>query len=363
MFKSVADIASSLKAFSVADGESAKLLGRARTYVSLVASPIRDEAGVPLGATKIGGRPDLPIGSSWPWRQAYPDHEQRIREAEDGADRFGPDELNAAAAEVMEELRRHIDPASFEALGMAPVDFSAIDLSNIVESARRTAAPAPLGFVAQVDLATVARTGSIDPDIPGEGRLLLFYDVDHQPGGWLPDDHHGARLIYDRTPASRLARLEPPAGLEALVGYRALPALACEHEPAVAPPSPFSPDWTACRIREAADESLRRWWSQCVAAVADHRVGGHPIEIQGSMQTDCALVSGGVAANDAAAMRTPAAMHLKENAGGWLLLLQIASSERGPMRWGDDGILYVWIHRDALRARRFEDVRVMWQCY
>jgi uncharacterized protein YwqG len=33
------------------------------------------------------------------------------------------------------------------------------------------------------------------------------------------------------------------------------------------------------------------------------------------------------------------------------------------MTWGDDGDLYVWIHRDALRARRFEEARVIFQCY
>jgi len=31
--------------------------------------------------------------------------------------------------------------------------------------------------------------------------------------------------------------------------------------------------------------------------------------------------------------------------------------------WGDVGNLYVWIHRDALRVRRFEEARVIMQCY
>ena len=76
--------------------------------------------------------------------------------------------------------------------------------------------------------------------------------------------------------------------------------------------------------------------------------------------TECALVRQGLGPN---AWNSKAAKRLKSDAANWLLLLQIASDDRAGMMWGDVGNLYVWIHRDALRARRFEEARVVMQCY
>ena len=45
----------------------------------------------------------------------------------------------------------------------------------------------------------------------------------------------------------------------------------------------------------------------------------------------------------------------------WQLLLQLF--EVGDMRWGDAGALYWFIHKDDLRAGRFDRVWMISQCH
>src|SRR5215218_5327230 len=94
---------------------------------------------VPMGATKIGGRPDLPKETPWPRRS------NRVRE-----------------------------------VAMEPV------LGAI-----------PLAFLTQVDLAEAARALPADENpLPASGVLSFFYDAYDQPWGYDPEDRHDFRVIY-----------------------------------------------------------------------------------------------------------------------------------------------------------------------
>ncbi|MBR1254632.1 DUF1963 domain-containing protein [Bradyrhizobium sp. AUGA SZCCT0240] len=334
------------------------LAARSKPYIWLETAPANDEVEITLAATKIGGTPDLPVTMPWPWRPPYPDHEQRVEEMQTGVTLFNPQDMAALQAETLEEFRKLL-PSAFEgfAADSAKVDFN---LDFLVEDARRTAEPAPLQFIAQVDLADVWSTGPIDPDIPRDGRLLLFYDTDHRPGGDRPADITGARLIYDLTPTNSLRRASPPVELLAHKRTASFRPQRCALHAGVWPPYFGSPEWNACEIKAKAEKTVEAWWYDVTRDGHDHRFGGHPLQIQGNMQTECALVSKGL---DLSAWNSKAAEPLKSDAANWLLLLQIASDDRAGMMWGDVGNLYVWIHRDALRARRFEEARVIMQCY
>jgi uncharacterized protein YwqG len=365
VFGTSAEIESSLKTAGVRAVDAKALAARAKPYVWLFTALVDDEAEIPLGATKIGGSPDLSVTMTWPWRPPYPDHEQRIAEIRAHADNMNGEDLAAIQAETLEEFRKLLPPDQFEGLpeAFAKVDLSQFNLDGIAEGTQRTSEPAPLAFIAQVDLVEVWRAGPVDPDIPREGRLLLFYDIDQRPGGYKPTDTTGARLIYDLTSAEGLRRVEPPSELAELIEEATLPAQSCVLIGAISPPFYGSPDWDACSLREMSDETVRNWWSDITADGHDHRIGGHPLQIQGDMQTTCALVSNGLDLGDGTAWKSKAAQRLKPDAVNWVLLMQIASDEEADMMWGDVGNLYVWIHRDALRARRFEEARVILQCY
>ena len=110
---------------------------------------------VPVGATKIGGRPDLPEETAWPRRS------DRIRER-----------------------------------AMEPV------LGTI-----------PLAFLAQVELQEAAR--ALPPDenpLPTSGVLSFFYDAYDQPWGYDPEDRHDFRVIHSG-PKEDLAPAVPPEDL------------------------------------------------------------------------------------------------------------------------------------------------------
>jgi uncharacterized protein YwqG len=361
LFKTTAEIDGSLRAAGVPVADAAALAANSKPYIWLETTAVDDEAAIALGATKIGGTPDLPSGMPWPWRPPYPDHEVRVAQAQAGADLFNSQDMAAVRAETLEGFRMVLPSDEFEGVAAesAKVDFGDSYFDFLVESARRTEEPAPLQFIAQVDLADVWATGPVDPDIPHEGRLLLFYDTDHRPGGDRPADITGARLIYDLTPVCSLERASPPAELSARKQTAGFRPQRCVLHAGMWPPYFGSPEWNACAIKAKTEKTVEAWWYEATRDGHDHRFGGHPLPIQGDMRIECALVTKGFDLNawDEAAER------LKSDAANWLMLLQIASDDRAGMMWGDVGNLYVWIHRNALRARRFEEARVIMQGY
>jgi uncharacterized protein YwqG len=367
LFKTAAEIDGSLRAAGVRAAVATVLAARAKPYIWLETTPVDDEAEIALGATKIGGAPDLPATMPWPWRPPYPDHEERVEEAQAAVDLF-----NSRRAETLEEFRKQLPSEEVFAAESAKVDYNKYNLDFFVEDVRRTGEPAPLGFIAQVDLAEVWRTGPVDPDIPHEGRLLFFYDTRLRPGGYKPGDITGARLIYDLTPIDSLKRAIPPTELVApkqkvrpahvAASRGQFRAQRCVLHAGMWPPHFGSPDWNACEIKARAEKTVENWWYKVTRDGHDHRFGGHPLQIQGGdMQTECALVCKGLDLGDGTKWNSKAAKRLKSDAPNWLLLMQITSDKHAGMMWGDVGNLYVWIHRDALRARRFEEARVILQ--
>jgi hypothetical protein len=326
VFTSIGEMIESLRASGISASDAKAIAVRAKPYVQLECTSVQDEIEISLGVTKIGGRPDLPIGMEWPWRLPYPDHAQRL------------EDFRAA----FEDFRA--DP---------PLDFE-----DFATPVRRAAEPAPLAFIAQADLAAVWRAGPLDPDIPREGRLLFFYDTVCLPDGDRAMDVSGARLIYDLTPASALKRAAPPEELSQLKRDGTFPPCRCVLRAALSPPAHLSADWNACSMVGKSDNAAEEWWYRHTNGGHDHRIGGHPLQIQGiDVQTQCVLASTGLKYNETNARSA------KAEADDWLMLMQIASDPCARMMWGDVGDLYVMIRRDDLRARCFENARVILQGY
>jgi uncharacterized protein YwqG len=359
-------MAGSLLAAGVSAANAQALAAKAKPYVRVECKRVNDEAEIALGATKIGGAPDLPAGTAWPWRPPYPDHGQRLEDLRDAIDSMNQRvEVESFGPQTIDQIKKALPP---EAFGEQVEEFVAslkkryesihFPFEDFARDMRRTAVAAPLAFIAQLDLAAVWATGPIDPDIPREGRLLFFYDTSNRPEGDRPADVAGAQLIYDLTPAAALIRATPPAELMQLKKDASFPAQRCVLRAAISPPSYLSLGWDACAMKGKSKKAAEKWWWECMDGSHDHRIGGHPIQIQGyDMQVQCALVSRGLSYGS----RT--AEVFKSAAKNWLLLMQIASDRSARMMWGDMGNLYVWIHRDALRARRFEEARVISQCF
>lgn len=95
---------------------------------------------------------------------------------------------------------------------------------------------------------------------------------------------------------------------------------------------------------------------------SDHRLLGWPFPIQSDMEEECEIISSGIYAGKSS---DELAAKAKEGAGrdfGWRLLFQLDTDDRADMMWCDCGMLYYWIREADLDARRFDRVWMHLQC-
>jgi uncharacterized protein YwqG len=117
-----------------------------------------DKSGLTLGASRLGGRPDVPKDFVWPRWEGTP------------ADQ--PDEYHRGK--------------------LIPRD-----------------PPSLLSFLAQIDLSEVPALG--DP-LPRRGYLYFFFVARQAGGGYKPHSWHAWRVLYFDVPRSSLSPASPPRG-------------------------------------------------------------------------------------------------------------------------------------------------------
>jgi uncharacterized protein YwqG len=94
-----------------------------------------------------------------------------------------------------------------------------------------------------------------------------------------------------------------------------------------------------------------------------HQLFGWPSPIQNEMELECQLASNGLYVGDATGYDDPRAESLRQGAADWMLLLQIDSDDDANMMWGDAGMIYYWIRRADLEQRRFDKTWFILQCF
>lgn len=273
-----------------------------------------------VGGTRMGGTPDVPADSVWP-RPVPPDN---------------PEEIASRGNELAaREMREHL----------------ALDL--------------PYAFIAQIDLAEAAALGAVASPLPGDGRLLFFYDFGVGP--WEPGSR-AARVIWERTPTTSLISSEMPADLAA-VAKRDCCFYGAPRRPKMLRSTLRLPDlnalefdklksdldldrldmveWVnfATRYQEALEichdnHSLERWrLQQCLGA---------PIPAQSDPREAWAYERG---------IRRPEDM--VRDAREWQLLFQFDVTD-----WRQDfaeGLIYFVIRPEDLNSRRFDNVVAVYQ--
>ena len=325
-----------------------QLAAQAKPAVWLETTAVDDEAEIALGSTKLGGSPDLPADVAWPERAAYADQNKRVQshvedsKAPNSRWRWAtPEQAQSFRDEALQHIER---------------------LQN----------PFPLNFLGQINFAEVWATGAADEDFPQTGVLSVFYDLVEQPWGYDPADAAALQLIYSPEPAA-LARREAPQILKDLPEHWQLSPVACTLNTCCTPLPMETAQWDSLGLTltdQQGDRFVEWWLDEAENGASNegedsgcHRIGGWPTPVQGDMQTECALVAAGHYCGSGDAYTRPALQEVRDTATQWLLLMQIGTDEKAGMGWGDDGQLYLWIRRDDLRAQRFDQARLVLQCY
>jgi len=220
-----------------------------------------------------------------------------------------------------------------------------------------------LDFMLQVNLADLQGLVS-DLELPGQGVMAFFYDVQGQPWGFDPAHVGGHRVyLFENQDLHRLP--VPDAAME-------LPPSSLAFHQAWSLPQPYSMESEALLgvLAASGSEVDEDSYEGLVDAVSDHGapiagqrhvLGGYPSSIQGDMKLEAQLVSHGICCGHPEGYEDRRRAELEEGAHDWRLLLQMDSDDDA--MWGDSGILYWWIRRQDLAAR---DVSRTWlglQCY
>jgi uncharacterized protein YwqG len=262
------------------------LIDEARPSVHLQPRRDVDEADIPIGASKLGGSPDVPAGFEFPmWNGRY------------------------------------------------------------------------LSFIAQIRLSDAAAY-DLEGLLPPKGMLYFFFEFslycEHITAVYYtPEGPY--RVIYVEDEDAPLVRMPHPVSEYALIRYAKEPLLV-ETEVYGACALELQQEWTPllpelrCRERASAVERENdpAWdWLRTAEEELErpmHRLLGVETDIQGDFSTlDYASKAWKLG-----------------KASDWTLLLQLDSDEPGQskpgFRWVDGGMLYFCVHKDDLRARRFDRV-------
>ena len=222
----------------------------------------------------------------------------------------------------------------------------------------------PLSFFCQINLAQV-KPYDKDNVLPGRGMLYFFYECASSAWGFDPADNGAARVFYFEN-TDGFVPLDLPDALEE---EYTIPEIAVEFELQKSYPSfeefenysDLDCDW------DDYDDELEKLGVDADRDAENHKLLGYADTIQGEMLTECERVSRGLYCGDAESYEnTPDEVKadIEKHAGDWTLLLQLSTVTKGDFEWmfGDCGMLYFYIRKDDLAARKFDKIHFSLQC-
>lgn len=198
-------------------------------------------------------------------------------------------------------------------------------------------------FLAQIDLSTLPRIDGVE--FPDKGQLYFFYH-DEQTWGFQPQDAGSAVVLYSETMDSCIVQPPPTEFGERLIYGEAF---------LVAHQAESFPSFEQADLGPYPDEIWDIWEED--PDPAEVQMFGWAVPVQNpEMDLESELVSNGFEHNT---KPTPEQI---ERAKDWILLFQLGSVEEAGMCWGDVGVLYFWIRKEDLAAKRFDRIWLILQC-
>ena len=322
-----------------------KLLELSKNCIWLETHTVESEDVIPLGATKIGGFPDLPIDIDWPIKA-----------------------ISEESANYYKQQENDLSDMLKTCLEISSPETGSLILNAFENKPNTPISGYPLSFVAQINFAQIS-DNNLDEDFPKSGRLWIFYDNVEQPWGYDNAHIEGTKIIFSES--KNIARKLPPSNDDFFNNNCKFKPLKIIQHKFIAPPPYYYPDYCALNIDENQGEAYWDWAQEDENISSSengtnfrcHRIGGWPTPIQGDMQTICEVVSQGYYTGDSSGYKKAKEDGAHKNANQWVLLAQIGTDEKADILWGDNGQIYIWIKREDLRSRHFDKARIQLQCY
>jgi len=213
----------------------------------------------------------------------------------------------------------------------------------------------PQSFIAQIRLED-AHPYDVDGVLPAQGMLWFFYDVQQQTFGADPADKGGWSVLF----AENSVNVQPtiaPKTLPETSRFKVSTIRFASEITLSLPPQLEIPnfDWTE-QEQQQYETFLSTFPTPEDHAAVHNRLLGNPETLQDDMRLECQYASNGI--TDAS---DPKAEEVAKGALEWQLLFQVDSDEQVGMRWANTGLLYYWLKKADLQARRFDAAWIVLQ--
>jgi len=225
----------------------------------------------------------------------------------------------------------------------------------------------PLAFLAQVNCEEVSQHDK-DSLLPPKGMLYFFYEMATMTWGFDPKDKGSARVYYFSGDIAALIRTDFPSDLpdefripEMPITYSSKDELP-DVEEFIEWHEEFGDD-TDCW--DQYDELIAEMGFDSEDDEEEiNKLLGYANIIQNGMLLECELTTSGLNTGGPEGYANVTALQ-KENSKKWQLLFQLDSMQVDgyEMMWGDGGRLYFYIKADDLAQLDFDNCWLILQCY
>ena len=240
-----------------------------------------------------------------------------------------------------------------------PTDFAWPVFTNPEDGVTR-----PLSFLCQINLAEVTAY-DLDHVLPEEGLLSFFYDCEAFCWGFDPAEKDAIRVYYFEDTTGFLPH-DIPADLAEEYAMPQIPLTfaaepCCPNYEELEIHSDLDCDW------ENYDRELTKLGLDKEGDPEGHKLLGYADIIQNEMLTDCERVSRGIIIDSQyihRGLQQEDKQDIRQKAKDWVLLLELGTIETDDFEWmfGDCGMLYYYIRKEDLAAKRFDKLWFSLQC-
>jgi uncharacterized protein YwqG len=301
MFKDIETLRETIRKFKLQRLEK-KIVSLAKPAISMVTTAV-DEQNLPLGTSKLGGLPDLPVGYSWPYHGAKP--------------------LTFIGQFRLSELASH-------------------DTANILPSH-----------------GIIYYFYDTDEILGGEYRDVwkVVYIADKHPP-LIRTPHPTYQATYRLIDALPVHRIEYVARLSLPIIFLRDQA---DFDINFLQPAGDKTDPAHQHENDRYFQLL-----EAAYPYPQHHWLGHPYRIQHYVEWDVIMSREGIRpeiiGNHEYRYTHEQIAHVQLEMANWQFLFQISSDDSLGLEWGDTGTLYICIPKTSLTVRQFEDCWTIMQC-